>query len=205
MKHQLIMSVDVESVGLHGEGFAAGWAIYNTAAPERGVSLHCISAPMPVCKDKETATWLAEHLPLDRYGRIVALPHLHSYQQVKHPQEVRQFFWSAWLAIRHEGAGRTDIDARMLSDCGWPVEANFLSACVSDAPAGRSWQGPYPLLDLGSIIVAKGGDPLEVFARTDSELPEHHPTADALQSLRIYCEAMGYPVPRVQTDAPIVG
>ena len=48
----------------------------------------------------------------------------------------------------------------------------------------REWQGPYPLHDLASVILALGGNALELTERLPDELPAHHPLMDARQSAR---------------------
>ena len=71
-----------------------------------------------------------------------------------------------------------------MADCAWPVEANFLSACVKLNHKEREWQGPYPLHDLASVLLALGADALAVTERLPDELPAHHPLMDARQSAR---------------------
>jgi hypothetical protein len=63
------------------------------------------------------------------------------------------------------------------------VEANFLSACVKLNHAEREWQGPYPLHDLASIMLAQGRN-LRAVTRWPDEVPAHHPLMDARQSAR---------------------
>jgi hypothetical protein len=72
----------------------------------------------------------------------------------------------------------------------WPVEAHFLSECVADRPQEREWQGPYPLLDVASVRLAAGLDPLATVDRLPSELPAHDPLADSRQSARLLVEAL---------------
>ena len=76
--------------------------------------------------------------------------------------------------------------AIILSDCGWPVEANFLSACVADYPEVRAWLGPYPLVDVSAVVQRAGFDPAEATERYPSELPVHNPVCDARLSARIW-------------------
>lgn len=99
------------------------------------------------------------------------------------PKELRAEFWEMWVGYKKWGA-------LLVADCCWPVEARFLAACVDDAPLTREWEGPYPLHDLASIILAKGGDPLATRERLPDELPAHDPLCDARQSARLLIEAM---------------
>ena len=72
----------------------------------------------------------------------------------------------------------------MVADCPWPVEAKFLNACVRE----YGMAGPYPLIDVGSVVLARGGDPTGPFDRLPNELPKHDPLADARQSARVFIE-----------------
>lgn len=157
------MVFDVESIGLHGEGFAVGWVVVNRGGARLAEGLfvcdpdQCAGQP----KDRE---WVRAHVP------AMELTH-------KSPADVHSAFWAEWLRW-------TDQGAVLVADCAWPVEANFLSACVRSEPGERAWTGPYPLLDLASVIWVKGGDPLAVSDRLADELPAHHPLMDARQSAR---------------------
>jgi hypothetical protein len=50
--------------------------------------------------------------------------------------------------------------------------------------------GPYPLVDVASVRLAAGLDPLGAYDRTAGELPVHNPLADARQSARLLLEAL---------------
>jgi hypothetical protein len=163
------MVFDVESVGLHGEGFAVGWVVVHRAAGELEQGLLCC-APDLAFGSEESLQWVAEHAP--------AMKTTHAY-----PGEVRAAFWKAWLQWKAKGAV-------LVADCCWPVEARFLAACVADEPAQREWEGPYPLHDLASVLLALGRDPLATNERRPDELPAHHPLADARQSARLLVEAL---------------
>mgnify|MGYP003529634433 CR=1 len=73
-------------------------------------------------------------------------------------------------------------------ECGWPVEASFLSACIRD-DAFRNWDGPYPMREIASIMLAAGMDPMATYEREESEKPAHEPLADARQSARLLATA----------------
>lgn len=81
-------------------------------------------------------------------------------------------------------------DSTAWADCGWPVEANFLSACVKDDWGDRCWQGPYPLMEIATVLQMAGLDPLGKYDRQPDEMPVHDPTSDARQSGRMLFEAM---------------
>jgi hypothetical protein len=159
---------DVESVGLHGEGFAVGYVILlNGQEMDSG----CWSCPRVTAHgDMEGWKWVEAHVP----DLLVTHPNTHA---------LRSSFWHLWQEWQKTGA-------LLVADCAWPVEARFLLACVDDDPETRTWQGPYPLHDLASIRLAAGLDPLASELRREDELPLHNPLADARQSARLLVEAL---------------
>jgi hypothetical protein len=172
-KEQLYMVFDVESVGLHGEGFAVGFVVVNGYGIEVQHGLMCCpqgAARSAVADATEAREWLAKNIP--------PMATTHYY-----PEQIRDAFWRQWVCWKERGA-------ILVADCAWPVEARFLRNCVADDMEGREWQGPYPLHDLASILLATGKNPLEKFGRNENELPEHNPLMDARQSARILCGAL---------------
>lgn len=165
----LLMFLDVESIGLHGEGFAVGWVVVNAAGEPQ--EAQCWSCP-PNSAEGSTSdrAWVAANVP------PLAVTH-------GSPTALRAAFWSAWLGWRERGAW-------LVADCPWPVEANFLSACVRDQGPSAHWKGPYPLLDVSTLVMASGRDPRAEGERsTEAERPAHDPLADAYHSIRRWRES----------------
>ena len=157
------MVFDVESIGLHGEGFAVAWVVVNRDGDRLGEG--CMACDPGQCAGTDKSRqWVAANVP----SLEVTSPT---------PQHLRNTFWHEW---RHWA----DQGAVLVADCAWPVEANFLSACVKLNHAEREWQGPYPLHDLASVLLANGADALAVTDRLPDELPAHHPLMDVRQSAR---------------------
>jgi hypothetical protein len=166
------MVFDVESVGLHGEGFAVGWCVIDRMGNE--IARCRVSCDPDQADGSDGARkWVAVNIP----------PRVHSGLRVPLPEDVREAFWDAWLAWKAKGAV-------LVADCAWPVEARFLAQCVDDRPHHREWEGPYPLYELASFRLAAGFDPLGTFDRLPDELPAHDPLADARQSARLLVEAL---------------
>ena len=159
---------DVESIGLHGEGFAFGWVLVVGDSQTMEGRFAC--PPSAASGHDAARHWVKEN--------IVPVP-----ANCETPRQVRDAFWETWQRCK-------DAGALLVADCAWPVEARFLAACVDDDPGPREWEGPYPLHDLASIILAKGGDPLATTERMERELPIHDPLADARQSARLLVEAL---------------
>lgn len=157
---------DVESCGLHGEGFAVGWVVVDGDGGllADGIAVSRTHDPLP--------PWVIENV-------VPNLPRATHTTEL----EVRDAFWGVWFDWKRRGA-------LLAADVAWPVEARFLAACVDDNPAERDWDGPYPLIDIASIRLAAGLDPLAVVERLPNELPVHNPLADARQSARLLIEAL---------------
>ena len=163
------MVFDVESIGLHGEGFAVGWVVIDRFGKRVNQGLYSCP-PSRARGTEDDRQWVSDNIP--------GLPTTHDT-----PRTLRDGFWSAWEIAKSMGA-------QMVADCAWPVEARFLNDCVDDLPGFRKFDGPYPLLDLSSVLLARGLDPLGEFQRTEHELPKHNPLADAKQSARILIEVL---------------
>lgn len=159
------MMFDVESVGLHGEGFAVGAVLIDTNMEE--VESRLFACDPRVAKEGKSGDmeWIEKNIP--------PIPLTHTTTN-----GVRNAFWSVWMQWKEKGA-------LMVADCAWPVEARFLAGCVDDGRNNRNWDGPYPLHDLASILLANGKDPLAKYGRLPTELPEHNPLNDARQSARV--------------------
>ena len=166
----LAMVFDVESLGLHGEGYALGWTIveeghesnygYFATSPESVEP--CITA------GKESIEASIEWL-----NRNVHLPRLTTGS----PREIRDQFWSTWLNVKRRGG-------KLWSDVNWPVEANFLSDCVRDDHDEREWDGPYPLMDIGSLRRLMNITPATVVFNSYHTGGAHNPLYDARESAK---------------------
>jgi hypothetical protein len=166
----LYMVFDIESVGLHGEGFAVGWVVVD----EHGATL-------------EDVYWgcAAELAEGTQDGRdwidVNVVPYL-PQPNCASPAEVRRRFCEAWQRWRLQGAV-------LVANAGWPVEARFLARCVDDGLLDP-WHGPYPLHEVATARLAAAMSAVRDCVRLPSELPAHHPTADARQAARLWLAAL---------------
>lgn len=161
----LAMVLDVESIGLHGEGFAVAFAVCDTRTGQSLAEGLWACAPEAAQGSADDRAWVRQHVP--------DLP-----VNCQNPQQVRQRFWADWLHWRAQNAW-------LVADCAWPVESNFLSACVQDAPAQEAFLGPFPLIDVATCLALWPGPVPDFSVRQSDELPLHDPRADVRQSLRI--------------------
>lgn len=165
---------DVESLGLHGEGFAVAGGIWKSGGTNvlefaHHCALNCVRQGAE--GDRE---WVRENVTIPEISTVHA-----------HPSQVRRQFWEIWKTAKQLNPGIV-----MAAECQWPVEARFLLNCVDDARAARNWEGPYPIHEIASIMLAAGMDPMATYNRLENELPAHEPLADARQSARLLFEAI---------------
>ena len=165
----LILVIDVESVGLHGPAFAVGYVLIDFKGVVMAEGTHAVNPNGIGNVDSVGLKWVNEHV------KIEAFNHINAFQ-------MRRAFWDIWDKVRHQ--------AWMAADCTWPVESNFLSACIADDPVTRMWLGPYPLLDISTMSIASGRRNYRQEDRLPNELPEHHPLMDARQSARLLTEML---------------
>lgn len=166
---------DAESVGLHGEAFAVGGGLYTAAGAPLWEFIHACYLEGASGEDDDRK-WVSENVP--------PLP-----ADCREPGEVRERFWAHWEAAKTY-AEKEGAKLYAAADCAWPVEGKLFSRCVRDDMSKRKWSGPYPLIDIASVLFACGFDPVGTLPRIDNELPAHNPLNDARQSARVLCEAI---------------
>lgn len=171
MNHQAPYFIfDVESVGLHGSAFAVAGGVYRDGI---AVSEFVFCCPTVACRgDADDRAWVNANVP--------PMPITHSY-----PSNIRDAFWHEWEKAKASHPGIT-----MAGECIWPVEANFIAACVRDEPQARKWAGPYPFHEIASVMLAAGMDPMATYERLPAELPAHNPLGDARLSARLLATAL---------------
>ncbi len=164
--------IDVESVGLHGESFAVGAVLIDRTGNEL-LAFKAVANLETAKGESDDLEWVVKNCP-DAKGHSLLTKN-----------EVLNQFWKLWEQISATHSG-----VKMFAECGWPVEANFLSACIKLDPRNRRWNGPYPLHDVATMMFAAGMDCMVTHDRLPNELPKHCPLADARQSGRLLIMAL---------------
>ncbi len=167
----LYFSFDCESVGIQGPTFAVGWTVFKDDGIEIDsglINLMDKDVLERMEADREDKQWVKHYfLPLN-----IPVTH-HSFRLLNND------FYTAYKNYQESGA-------TVICDCPWPVEARFLHGIMVGE---RKWHGPYPLIDVASVLLAAGMDPLAEYERLENER-EHDPLGDARQSGRIFLVAM---------------
>lgn len=158
---------DVESVGLHGQAFAVGGVLVDTVSFEITRDFMFSCPPGNARGTNNDLAWVRKNVP-DLKPNLLS------------PWEVKRAFAAVWCGWRAN-------DARLAADCPWPVEARFLADCIDEGHLMEE-EGPYPLVDINSLLVYKRDNPVLTRVRLADELPMHNPLNDARQSARALLE-----------------
>ena len=170
------MVFDVESVGLFGSPFAVGWCVLDTSNGKISDKGYLACPPWTVADEdsNNSMEWVSKNV----------LPHL------PHPtwaclQSVCSGFDHVWRKWSKDGT-------LLAADVPWPVEARFLSTMIEFRFRSEvDVAAIYPLIDIASVRLAAGFDPIGTFDRIfEGEIPQHHPTKDARHSARLLWEAL---------------
>lgn len=160
---------DVESIGLHGEGYAVGGGIFTPDGQEQS-SFRFACDPAIAIGSIRDRKWVEANVP--------RIPITHHWLN-----GIREAFWQEWMKAR-------EVGAMAAAECLWPVEASFFCASVAEDKSARTFEGPYPFLEISSVMLAAGMDPMATYERTGGESPAHDPLCDARQSARLLSEAL---------------
>lgn len=151
-----ILVFDVESISLHGSGFAVGAIVVNRGGIE-------IDSFELLSKEglENVNDWVKANV----------LPHLKDMPRCDSDFILRDKFYEFYMKYKET--------AEIWSDCNFPVETNFLSEIVKDDFENRQWNMPYPLKDISTIVDINIDRALECGI---NNLKKHNPFDDAKAS-----------------------
>lgn len=166
-----VISIDAETNGLAGRAFAVALTLTDPGGELANRVLRC-----PI-GELHTDQWVAENV----LPGIADIPeNCHDYPQLL-----------AELVTTYTDWGGRAVP--LIAHVAWPVEARLLLDAFNGSDV---WRGPYPLIDVASVLLAKGFDPLTVdgYLR-DHDIPAphgspHHPLYDARAAERCYRHVM---------------
>ncbi len=167
-----LLSFDLETNGLHGKAFAIGAVIVDGEGKVH--SEFSARSPLQGMIDP----WVkANVLPA-----IKDMPVTH-----KDYEDLREAFWTWYLKAE-------EISDYVLVNNGYPVEYRFLLDCQEADMKERYWQHPFPILDLSSLLIQVGQNPLTSKSKlvqrlTQDEYRQHHPLHDAKVAILVAFEA----------------
>lgn len=158
-----LLSIDVESNGLHGPAFAVGAVLIRLD----GTIVDEFAARSPI--RGEVDPWVNKYV----------IPPMKDFAQThRSAKAMRTDFWQ-WYKQAKEKADY------MMVDNGYPVEARFMLSCQDENIDERYWDHSFPLLDLASLLIQVGVKPLAVRYKFvedmvgDEPVLQHNPRYDA--------------------------
>jgi len=165
---------DVESLGLHGDGFAVAggvWKGLDQCLMEFAYHTSQDRALIGIAGDAE---WVKKNVIISPQSTLCGGTAI-----------MNSLFWNEWKRAKEQYPGIV-----MAAECLWPVEARLLQKAVDEDRDNRNWEGPYPIHEIASFMLAAGMDPMATYERRENELPAHEPLADARLSARLLFEAL---------------
>lgn len=157
-----IFSVDAETDGLYGPTLAIGVVVR-----EDGVTVASFQGRVNDTRLRGVANpWVRENV-------IPAIAGITT--RFKNAEELEEAFWSFYKNNKE--------DALVVAHCAAPVESGLFRRCIK-RDASRTFEGPFPLHEVGTALLMKGEDPSSVDSYLKScglsPQDEHNPLADAL-------------------------
>lgn len=159
--------IDAESDGLYGTFLTVAAVVISP----QGKELDRIYSGIAKENMQVKTPWVVQNV----------LPVLGEYTPCNTEAELLERTWQFWQ--KHADT------AYAVADVISPVEARLFAACVQADPAARAFAAPFPLLDLSSMLYAKGIEPLAdrlALASHTPDAPLHNALFDVELAISIY-------------------
>lgn len=183
-----IVSLDVETIGLYGQPFAWAVVIADTKTQKPVLEGICQCPNEVALGNPDDREWVTANV-LPAIAQGVAFTPEEGVRTLERKVASVEDLLDAFEGVWRHWHGQ---NAWLLVDHGYPVEAEFLFNAFMEAFLRKKppFPSPYPVLDYASMRAGRGLDPTETLKRLDSELPQHHPLADARQTLRLFWDML---------------
>ena len=171
MKKQLVF-VDAETDGLYGAFLTVGMLAADISGREIERAYYGIRKENIQITDE----WTKQHV----------LPLMGDYEVCGSEDELLEKVWAFWKRYEHDAYGVADV--------AYPVEARLLERCVRQYEQERKGYGPFPLLDMSSLLLARGIGPLKEREALLTQRPsgeKHNALYDVLVSAAVWREYFG--------------
>ena len=138
MKGEKLFFIDAETDGLNGKFISVGIVVTDMKCNEIERVYYGIR------KDKLIVT--------DPWTKENVLPFMGDYVEVEDEGELLEKVWKMWEKHGDESYAIADVI--------YPVEARLFQKCVYADEVNRCKKGPFPFIDISSLLYAKNIDPL---------------------------------------------
>ncbi|HFI0468329.1 TPA: hypothetical protein ACGOYW_001750 [Streptococcus suis] len=130
--------IDAETDGLYGPLLTIAVLVTNS----KGEVLESFYGGLPAHIAVASDPWVVDNV----------LPFISEYQAFDSEEALLEKVWSLWSDHRE--------DSLCFADVPHPIESRIFSKMVTDHQEERYYQGPFPLIDIASILLGKGYSPL---------------------------------------------
>jgi len=191
MKKRYFFVFDVEAMGLFGPSFAVGWTIVDETGKTLQEGLYRLVLPLKMADllrqphhriRAQDPQWIRENVTpvLDKCTDMAQV----EVEVFGDMRDLLPAFWKRWTELKAEFPGIV-----MAADCLFPVEATFVMDAMRADDKLTMDHSPYPFIEIGTMLMANGKNPLADYDREPREMPVHNPLADARQSARLFIAA----------------
>lgn len=160
-----IIFIDAETDGLYGKFISVAMLVADSVGNETdrlyvGIRKELLNAQND---------WVKENV----------IPILGNYAEYDTESELLEAVWSFWIKHRD--------NSYCIADVTYPVECHLFEKCVSVDIENRNQLAPFPLMDLSSMLYAKGINPLtDRLELSKSYKTMHNAMNDIEMSLEIW-------------------
>lgn len=164
--------IDAETDGLYGPFISVAMIVLDRNGNEESSFYGGIANPINFVNNQ----WVKENV----------LPIMGEYEHFSDENSLLCAVWNFWK--------RYTNNAYMIGDVIHPVESRLMTKCLQ-LFGENEFEGPFPMLDLASILYAKGIDPLidrKQLLNTDKiDLKQHNPLDDVRITMKIWKNLIG--------------
>ena len=178
--------IDAETDGLYGSFLTVGLVVTDDAGNMIEKAYYGIKKENMMISD----VWTRENV----------FPVLGDYEACEDEAELLEKVWAFWMKYREEAYAAADVM--------YPVESRLFMKCVMNNESERKYLGPFPMLDLSSLLMAAGYDPLidraELLDEDEKQMMEnktHNALNDAEMTAAIWFKLKGY-LTKVSKNSP---
>lgn len=138
MNNKSLFFIDAETDGLYGSIISVAMLV----ADSNGNEIERLYIGIKKENLNLSNEWVKENV----------LPILGDYDEYENEEQILECVWSFWLKHRD--------NCYCIGDVTYPVECRIFEKCVSKDIENRKELAPFPLMDLSSMLYAKGIEPL---------------------------------------------
>lgn len=171
MEKENYLFIDAECDGLHGSFLTVAMLVTDCHGKEIEHAYYGIRKEKMIIQD----SWVQKNV----------FPILGDYKPLDSETELLEYTWQMWEKWKES--------CYVVADVPFPVENRLFQKSIQNALAERKMKGPFPMLDLASIIFAKGIDPLksryELLGISDN-YNQHNALEDVRIAARVFFKLM---------------